>query len=284
MLDDRHGDAGGVRLLERVGPDQVRAHLPRDAHERRRVHPGVGDRRDEVRRTRAGGRHCNAHPPGGAREPLGHVPGTLLVPGQHVAHGRAARDRVVGGKDRPAGDPEHDVDALRLERAQDRVGPEHSRHLSSSLDVFTLTRRTFGCSYSAFSRVIDAPLPSRSGRLRRLRPREQHPPPSGGESGGSPRTSPAELQQLLGRNQRDACDRACANQSAQPRLRCQTRASDRGVRQRCQTLARGARSTCSWSCSSISQSCPKPRIASMIGSIAMPFWVRLYSTRGGDSG
>ena len=86
---------------------------------------------DEVRRARAGGRHRDADPAGGARVALGHVPGALLVAGEHVAHGRPARDRVVGGQDRAAGDAEHDVDALRLERAQDRVGAEHSRHLSS---------------------------------------------------------------------------------------------------------------------------------------------------------
>ena len=42
--------------------------------------------------------------------------------------------------------------------------------------------------------------------------------------------------------------------------------------------------TCSWSWSAISQSWPKVRISSMIGSSASPFGVSSYSTRGGDSG
>ena len=56
------------------------------------------------------------------------------------------------------------------------------------------------------------------------------------------------------------------NQSAQARLRCQT-AGVRGAKRPAQTVRTGrSRITCSWSCSSISQSWPKPRIASMIGS------------------
>ena len=58
-------------------------------------------------------------------------PGALLVAGEHVPHGRAARDRVVGRQDRAARDPERDVDALVLERAQDRVGAEHAGHRST---------------------------------------------------------------------------------------------------------------------------------------------------------
>ena len=52
VLDDGERDSGRVRLLERVRADQVRAHLAGDADERCRVHPRVGDRRDEVRDAR----------------------------------------------------------------------------------------------------------------------------------------------------------------------------------------------------------------------------------------
>src|SRR5262249_38719772 len=50
------------------------------------------------------------------------------------------------------------------------------------------------------------------------------------------------------------------------------------------TPTRGRRSTCSWSCSSVSESRPKVRISSMIGRRATPLPVSRYSTRGGDSG
>ena len=93
-------------------PIRRRAHLAGDADERRRVHPGVGDRRDEVRRARAGRGDRDADLARGARVALGHVAGALLVPGEHVPDGRSARERVVGRQDRAAGDPEGDFDAL----------------------------------------------------------------------------------------------------------------------------------------------------------------------------
>ncbi len=122
VLDDRDRDPGDVALLERVRADEVRAHLAGDADERRRVHPGVGDRRDEVRRARArrGDRHSG--PSRRACVPLGHVACALLVAGEHVAHGRAARERVVERKDRSARQAEGDVDPFRLQRAEDGIG------------------------------------------------------------------------------------------------------------------------------------------------------------------
>ena len=125
MLDDRDGDPGDVALLERIRPDQVRPHLPGDAHERRRVHPRVGDRRHEVRRARPRGGESDADPPGCACVPLRHVPGALLVPREHVADGGAPGERVVRGQDSAAREPEDDVDALGLEGAEDRVGAVH---------------------------------------------------------------------------------------------------------------------------------------------------------------
>ena len=122
VLDDRDRDPRDVALLERVRSDQVRPHLAGDADERGRVHPGVGDRRDEVRRARPGRGERDADAPRRPRVALGHVAGALLVPGEDVAHGRAARERVVGRQDGAAGEAEDGVDALGLERAQDRVG------------------------------------------------------------------------------------------------------------------------------------------------------------------
>src|SRR3989442_1148817 len=56
---------------------------------------------------------------------LGRVAGAWLVPRGDGAHGRAARHRVVERQDRPTGQAEHHLDALRLERAEDRVCPGH---------------------------------------------------------------------------------------------------------------------------------------------------------------
>ena len=118
VLDDRQEDAGRVGLLEGVRADQVRRDLARDDHHRRRVEERVGDRRDEVRRAGPGRRHGDADLAGRARVALRHVAGALLVAHEHVLdRGPRRGERVVDRKDRPAGDPEADLDAARLERA-----------------------------------------------------------------------------------------------------------------------------------------------------------------------
>ena len=122
---------GDVALLEGVGADEVRAHLARDAHERRRVHPGVGDRRHEVRRARPGRGDGDADASRRTRVALGHVTRALLVPGEDVPNGRPAGERVVQRQDRAAGEPEGDVDAFGFERAQDRVGAVRSHATAS---------------------------------------------------------------------------------------------------------------------------------------------------------
>ncbi len=65
-----------------------------------------------------GGRHGDADLARRARVALRHVAGALLVAHEHVLDLRSRRgERVVDRKDRPAGDPEADLDAARLERA-----------------------------------------------------------------------------------------------------------------------------------------------------------------------
>src|SRR5262249_10805446 len=54
VLDDRHGDAVDVGLLEAIRADQVGADLARDEDGRDRVHDRVRDRGDQVGRARAG--------------------------------------------------------------------------------------------------------------------------------------------------------------------------------------------------------------------------------------
>ena len=63
VLDDRRRHARDVALLERVGADQMAAYLAGDADERRRVHPGIGDRRDEIGCARSGGCERDSDPP-----------------------------------------------------------------------------------------------------------------------------------------------------------------------------------------------------------------------------
>ena len=167
MLDDRDRDPGDVALLKRVGADQVRPHLPGDADERGRVHPGVGDRGDEVRGARPGGGEGDTDPARRAGVALGHVARALLVAGEHVADRRAAGERVVGRQDRASRDAEHRVDAFGLERAQERVGAVHPHHTASRNSAFECDCGSCASTASVSSLVIEtvptarvAPLPS----------------------------------------------------------------------------------------------------------------------------
>ena len=122
VLGDAHGDAGDVALLEGVRPDGGRRHLARDHDERRRVHVGVGQRRDDVGRSRSARHHGDT---GSARDhgvPLGHVARPLLVAHQDVADG-GVDDRVVDREDGAARQAEHHVDPLHLEALDEGLRP-----------------------------------------------------------------------------------------------------------------------------------------------------------------
>src|SRR5437773_1066229 len=88
----------------------------------------------------------------------------LLVPSEDVAHARPACERVVGRQDRPAGDPESDLDTLRLERAEYRVGAEHLHAATPANSVSVRAPGRAARRTSMNSRVV-APTPDaiRSG-------------------------------------------------------------------------------------------------------------------------
>ena len=126
MLGHRHGDADDVGLLEGIRAHQGREDLACDREQRHRVHVGVGDRRDEVRRARPRRRDRDADLAGCRGVALGGVTGALLVAHEDVAQGRRVHERVVDGEDRAAGQTEHVGHPQQLERADDGFGPrEH---------------------------------------------------------------------------------------------------------------------------------------------------------------
>ena len=114
VLGDRLGDAGRVALLEGIGADGAGRDLSGDDDHRDRVHVGVAERGDDVRGRRTGRDHGDARATGGVCIALRHVAGTLFVAHQDVPD-RRVDDRVVDGQDRPARQPEHDLDTLVLE-------------------------------------------------------------------------------------------------------------------------------------------------------------------------
>ncbi len=115
VFGDRHRDAADVSFLEGVGADRRARHLAGDRHHRHRIHVGIRDRRDQVRRARPGRRDAHPHPSGGLGIALGGVPGTLLVADQDVAEAFGVVQRVVQREDRAAGDAEDHVGSDRLQ-------------------------------------------------------------------------------------------------------------------------------------------------------------------------
>jgi len=134
VLRHRHRDAGDVRLLEGVAPDERRRDVGGDDHQRDRVHVGVGDGGDEVRRPWPARAHADAHLARGLGVALGGVTAHLLVADQHVLQLLGAEQRVVDGQDRPTRHPEDPVHAFQLERPDHRLGTRHllARHRTST--------------------------------------------------------------------------------------------------------------------------------------------------------
>ena len=91
-----------------------------------RVHLGVGDGGDEVRRARAASADRDAGLAGRAGVALGGVAGGRLVAHQDVADG-AVVEGVVHRQAGAPGDAEDGVDARALERADQGVGAAHLR-------------------------------------------------------------------------------------------------------------------------------------------------------------
>ncbi len=136
VLRDRQRDAADVGFLEGVRPDRRARHLAGDRHHGHRVHVGVRDRRNQVRRTRPGGRDAHTHPAGRLRVTLGGVPRPLLVANQDVAETLSVVQRVIQRQDRAAGNAEDHVGSGLLQRKHERLrSGDLSAHLIVFLDV-----------------------------------------------------------------------------------------------------------------------------------------------------
>ena len=79
VLHHREGHSKNVCLLECSTTDHFLWNLTGDGHERDRVHEGISDAGDEIRRARAGGGHTNAHATCNTSIALSGKHATLLV-------------------------------------------------------------------------------------------------------------------------------------------------------------------------------------------------------------
>ena len=124
MLGNGHAQTVGVDLLERVRTDHGQRHLPGDADDRDGIQLGIGDGRQGVGGSGAGGgeehRRLAAHP----GHALGDEPGPLLVPGQDVPD-TTRRKGVVQGQIRPARYPGYGLDPLPLQKFDNDFRPIH---------------------------------------------------------------------------------------------------------------------------------------------------------------
>src|SRR5204862_1015220 len=79
---------------------------------------------------------------------LGRVAGALLVTAEDVAE-RRVEERVVGGKDRPAGDAEYEVDVLALQGFEQRLRAGDLHRAATPVERSSTgpvsTRRTWAC-------------------------------------------------------------------------------------------------------------------------------------------
>jgi len=90
--------------------------LTGDGDDGDRVHVRIGDRRDQVGRTRTARSHAHADLAAGRRVALRRVSRALLVAHEDVPHLGGVQQRIVCRQDCTTGDPEDGVDAQRLQR------------------------------------------------------------------------------------------------------------------------------------------------------------------------
>ena len=112
VLGTGAGDAGGIGFLEGVLSDQMGRHLPGQADNRNRVHERVGQARDSVGRTGAGGHQHTAHFTGRAGIALGRVDRRLLVAHEDVPDRILLKQGIVNRQDCAAGIAEDDFNSL----------------------------------------------------------------------------------------------------------------------------------------------------------------------------
>ena len=183
MLGAMAGDADRVRLLEGVRADQMRRHLAGDAHQRDRIHQGVGEAGDGVGRAGAGRHQQAADLAGRARIAFRRMGRALLVAHQDVL------DPGSDGTRRHRSEGPRRRDSRTNASRPDPAGPAPpSRRRSSSSTcsapafvVFSARDKSqaedpshqLGVSVSAPSRRPCGPAPSRRACLvaLRLRPK-----------------------------------------------------------------------------------------------------------------
>ena len=115
MLHNRHGDAERIRFLKRIFADIGRRNLAAQENRRRRVHEGVGNRRDEVGRARPGRADAATDFAGRAGVAFGHVTCALFVARENAPDFFLLSQCIVNRQNRAAGNAEQHVHAFAFQ-------------------------------------------------------------------------------------------------------------------------------------------------------------------------
>ena len=153
VLGDRlaHGDRR--RFLKRVAADHRLRHLPGDGDDRHAVELGVGQRRHEVGRSRAAGRHADADFAGRAGHALRGESAPLLVAREHGADLVLELEQgLMQGHAGPAGISENALDPLPDKCLDQNFSAVIALLLGGSFGRFGLGSRRHGLLF----RLVDA--------------------------------------------------------------------------------------------------------------------------------
>ena len=125
VLHDRQGHAVEVGFLEGSATDELLVDLASDADQRDAVHVRIGDRSDEIRGARAGGRHADTGLAGRTGVTVGHEGAALLVARQDGADFLGADEAMVELHRGAAWVSKDRVDAEVLEAADHDITAAH---------------------------------------------------------------------------------------------------------------------------------------------------------------
>ncbi len=117
-----------VRFLKCIAADELGGNLAGESDNRYRVHHGVDQTGDEVRRAGSGCRATDADSSRGARVAFGGETGVLLVPHQDVAD-LVIIQRVVEGERNAAGISENAIDILADQALEQNLSAAHEFRL-----------------------------------------------------------------------------------------------------------------------------------------------------------
>ena len=134
VFDDGEGNAEDIGLLESAPADGSGGNLSRDGDHGNGVHKGIGDSRDQVGRSGAGGGHDDADLAGGTSIALGHEGATLFVTGENGANLFGAGEGLVKHHAGPAGVGEDGINASVFESLDQEIATHgRGRQLGSTL-------------------------------------------------------------------------------------------------------------------------------------------------------